>query len=158
MKLLSDAMMKAQGVKLEEPPKPAIDIEVSKHVAEHYVSDDEVKIFIHKEIAKITNKAEKDALETTLVDRFGTLTHDLIVYMNKKYLDGLFALAGVEDAKDQGLEVRVTFSQETSSRLQGAKLFQAANQINPVFKFEYRGRKFTSFFRKDLKQIPGWSQ
>ncbi len=141
MKLLSDAMMKAQGIKQEDTIKPAIDIEVSKHVAEHYVSDDEVKIFIHKEIAKITNKAEKDALEATLVDRFGTLTHDLIVYMNKKYLDGLFALAGVEDAKDQGLEVRVTFSQETSSRLQGAKLFQAANKINPIFKFEYRGRK-----------------
>ena len=141
MKLLDDAMREAQGHPVTKSSPKSWDIEVSKHVDNRYVSDDEVKIFIHKEIANITSKEEKNRLYEELVDRFGTLTDEIKFYMEKKVLDALMRQVGVEDVKESLHEIRIVFSYEYSKRMNGATLFQLANRINPIFRFEYRARK-----------------
>ncbi|MDD4211833.1 MAG: transcription-repair coupling factor [Bacilli bacterium] len=151
MKLLADAMREAQGIKKPESEDKSWDIEVSKHVDEIYVGDDEVKIYIHKAIASIKTKEDKEHLKEELLDRFGKLTPEIAFYMEKKYLDYLMSQCGIEDVKESPHEVRVHFLRERSETMNGAKLFQRANQLSPLFKFEYRGRKIHIILPKRQK-------
>ena len=64
LKLLEEAIEDVKGIKKTEPK--SYSIKVSKFVDDSYVSDDELKIMIHKEIGKIENKKIKIKLSLYL--------------------------------------------------------------------------------------------
>lgn len=152
MKMLNEEINKLQGVNLEEDNSPKYNIEVSKHVSNNYVSDDDVKIYIHKMITSIKNSEEKDALIYELVDRFGKLSDEIITYIDKVYLESLLKKADIEDIKESKTEVKITFSAKASSNINGATLFKKAYLISKDFSFEYKTKKIIIFLRKDKKE------
>jgi transcription-repair coupling factor (superfamily II helicase) len=88
MKMLNEAINKAKGIPEAEPEKQYI-IEVSKHVDESYVSDDDIKILIHKVIYKIKTKEDKDTVIQEFTDRFGKLNEEILTYIEERYLQTL---------------------------------------------------------------------
>ena len=62
MKLLNEVLNKIKGI--EEEKKTNYRIDVSKHVDKGYVSDDDIIIYIHKKISKISTKDEKESVIT----------------------------------------------------------------------------------------------
>ena len=152
MKMLKEEVDKLNGIKKEEKINPTYSIEVSKHVDKTYVSDDEIRIYIHKRIDSITNLSEKLDLINELEDRFGKLSPELVLYIDKKYLDILASKCCVEKMKEMVSFVEMNFTQDATSKIDAASLFIIGYKISSKFNFEYKNKKiFVKYLKQDTK-------
>ena len=152
MKMLKEEVDKLNGIKKEEKVNPTYSIEVSKHVDKTYVSDDEIRIYIHKRIDSITNLSEKLDLINELEDRFGKLSPELVLYIDKKYLDILASKCCVEKMKEMVSFVEMNFTQDATSKIDAASLFIIGYKISSIFNFEYKNKKiFVKYLKQDTK-------
>ena len=147
MKMLSDALKKKQGMSLEENKEQSYKINISKHVSNQYVSDDDVKIYIHKEIKQINNLEEKKKVEAELIDRFGPLTNEIKTYINKQYMESLASMIGVESIEEKESTVKVTFV--SNLKVDAGTLFKYAYNISDKFVFEYASRHIVMHLNGD---------
>lgn len=153
MKLLAEEMDRLKGIKKEEPVNISNEIQVSKHVDKRYVSDDEIRIYIHKRIDSISNLEEKELLIEELEDRFGKLSEELLLYIDKKYLDILVARCSVEKIKELVSLIEITFTQDFSSKVDAASIFSIAYKLSSKFSFEYKNKKiFVKYIKQGTKK------
>ena len=139
MKMLNDSIEKLKGIQKIHQEEPNYQIKVAKHVSDRYVNDEDIKIFIHKEIKAINSLEEKQKVEEELIDRFGTLTDEIKIYINKQYMEGICKNIGVESILEKFGIIEIVFKNDAI--VDGGKLFKIAYQINKDFLFEYRGKK-----------------
>ena len=153
MKLLAEEMDRLKGIKKEEPVNISNEIQVSKHVDKRYVSDDEIRIYIHKRIDSISNLEEKELLIEELEDRFGKLSDELLLYIDKKYLDILVARCSVEKIKELVSLIEITFTTDFSSKVDAASMFSIAYKLSSKFSFEYKNKKiFVKYIKQGTKK------
>lgn len=148
MKMLNEAILRLKGVKVKEEKPKNWNIEVSKHVSDDYVSDDDIKIHIHKEINKIKSKEGKEQLISELTDRFGKLTDEIKLYIDKVYLESLLYQAGIEDIKETNTNVKMVFGLEASQNMDASFIFKKAYEISRDFSFEYKSKRIIVFLNK----------
>ena len=141
MRMLSEEINHLQGKKNENGQNLGWNIEVSKHVDSSYVSDDEIRIYIHRKIDSIHSSSDKEKLIEELTDRFGKISDELKLYIDKKYLDCLASKCHVEKMKELISAVEITFTQEFSNDADASKIFQVAYKLSSKFNFEYRNKK-----------------
>lgn len=139
MKMLSDAIDKLKGNKKQQSEEQKYNIQVAKHVNDSYVSDDDIKIYIHKEIKNINNKQEMQKVENELIDRFGKLTEDIKTYIKKQYLESLANKIGIEKIKSDNYMVEISF--KPNIEIDAGKLFKIAYKINSNFTFKYISKR-----------------
>ena len=149
MKLLNEAIMELQNKEVIKPEKQKVyNIDISKHVPKEYVSDEEIRILIHQEIFKIKSKDDKEQLIQKLTDQFGRLTEELLLYIERKYLEILMNQAKVSRFFENEREVRITFSQDTTNKLDIYKLYEFSTQFGKEISFEYKNKEFIAKFDK----------
>ncbi|HHU56587.1 MAG TPA: transcription-repair coupling factor [Acholeplasmataceae bacterium] len=150
MKLLSEAINKLKGTQTETKlQKKSYNVEVSKHVSNTYVSDDDIKIYIHREIASIDNREEKERVVAELTDRFGKLTTEIKLYIEEKYMESLLAKLDVVEIKEANKIVEIIFSEKTSAIIDGSILFRKAYEISKKFSFEYKHKRIHMYLDKE---------
>lgn len=72
LKLLGDAVKEAQGEKIQEEEKEClIDLPVSAHIPETYISSTPQRLAIYRRIAEIRNNDDVSDVYDELIDRFG---------------------------------------------------------------------------------------
>ena len=141
MRMLNEEVGKLKGIKQDKNINPTWNIEVSKHVDKKYVSDDEIRIYIHKRIDSIASEEDKKELIQELNDRFGKISDELMLYIDKKYLDILAKKCGIEKMNEFVSFVEMNFSEEISNKMDASKVFSIAYEINQRFNFSYKLRK-----------------
>jgi transcription-repair coupling factor (superfamily II helicase) len=134
MRMLDEAINKIKGLKTKE--KPYYDIEVSKHVDDKYVSDDTIKIYIHKEISKIESQKEKERIINEFIDRFGKLNEEILLYIEKKYLESLLIKNNINKINETNNMVIIILSSELLNKINIENLFMKAYEISSRFSFE----------------------
>ncbi|HBG32754.1 MAG TPA: transcription-repair coupling factor, partial [Acholeplasmataceae bacterium] len=135
MKLLEEAIT---GVSLDKPKETAIDeIYAARHVDPSYVSQDSVRIEIHKRIAELNRFSDVEDLKTELQDRFGALDADLQLYMYEKLFKKLSAKVGVYKTIVETNQVTLVLSMEASQKMNGIKLFDKANAFSSQVRLNY---------------------
>lgn len=139
MRMLNESIDKLKGNTKEQIKEVSYNVRVAKHVSDKYVSDDDIKIYIHKEIKSISSLTEKKKVEDELIDRFGKLTDEIKLYINKQYMEGICKKLGVETIIEKNGLVELTFSSDVV--IDGGKLFKCAYLVNQTFTFEYKGKK-----------------
>ncbi len=139
MRMLNDAIRKLKGEQEDTKKEASYKINISKHVSDKYVNDDDIKIYIHKEIKQINNLEEKQKVEKELEDRFGTLTNEIKIYINKQYMESLAKQVDVESITEKDVYVDVTFV--ANSQIDAGTLFKHAYHISDRFVFQYVQRK-----------------
>ena len=77
--------------------------------------------------------------EAELIDRFGPLTEEIKIYINKQYMESLTNKVGLESIEERDAYVKVTFISNT--KIDAGTLFKQAYQISDRFVFEYVSRK-----------------
>lgn len=150
LKMLNDAMNKAKGLKAPES-ETQLNIEVSKHVDESYVSDDDIKILIHKEISKVATEAEKEAVIQELTDRFGRLNQEILTYIEERYLQKVlkkFQITGVLETENT---VLVAIPRRITAKMNAEKLFLKAAEVSRDIRFEYKNQQIIIKIRKRPK-------
>ncbi len=135
MKMLKDEIDKRTGheVITEVDSKPLLDVNTS--VSSSYVSENELKIEIHKKINTIDSYEKLLSVKTELEDRFGKISDDLIIYMYEEWFEHLANKLKITKVKQTVNSVEITIDKELLDRLNGEKLFISALQVNNKFKF-----------------------
>ena len=118
-------------------------LQVSKAIPDTYISDEDEKLKVHKEIIALTSSVELIQLKESLEDRFGKLPANVYDYMCSKVYEHLAATHQVERLRKSNLETVMTLSEKVSSHVQGDQLFERAHEISPKIKLSYRQKKIT---------------
>ena len=135
MKLLNETLNKVKGI--EEEKEKNYRIDVSKHIDKGYVSDDDIIIYIHKQINKIRSVEEKEKIIAELTDRFGKLSDEVLIYIEERFLQSLLRKFKIESVLTTTSQVTVIIPQEVSDNIKGDKLMMAGYEISERINFEY---------------------
>ncbi len=122
LKLLEEVIDEQRGIKKEE----VVDDELilsKRHIDKTFISDDEVRLEIHKRIASINKLDQIKILILELEDRFGNVNESLKEYMYEKLFYKLISKLGVEKIDKTKTELTLILTLEASNKVDGEKLF-----------------------------------
>lgn len=111
---------------------------VSSHIKDSYVKEDEVKIEIHKLVNSISCVDDYEKVKDELIDRFGNVDEDLLIYMNEQLFESFVRKLGIIKVFDNGIYREIIFDKEKSSKFDYEGLFMVSLEINRNFKFSYK--------------------
>ena len=135
MKLLNEAIEEEKGIIKEQEKEKIVDLKISKHIDENYISDDEIRIAMHQEISKVKSREEVNRLITEFNDRYGRVNDELKIYVEGKYLSFLLKTKGIEAYTVKKDVVNLNFDKEKSNKIHYS-LIKAASIGVPEYKFK----------------------
>ena len=116
-------------------------IEVSNHISDDYVSDESVKIEIHKMINEIKDKDTLDNIKQQIEDRFGKISEDMEIYMYEEWFEKLASKLHINRVEKRDTLITLELPQDISDMVDGEKLFLITYNINPKFKLKYQNKR-----------------
>ncbi len=142
LKMLNDEVeYRRSGIEKEEKEeKNTSYLDVSTHISDEFVFEDELKIEIHKLIDTIDSQEQFDLVKEELEDRFGKLDENTIIYMYTKWFDKLVDLLNIISVNNTRNFIEMVFSKDTISKLDVEDVFVLAYKISDRFKFQARGK------------------
>ena len=114
-------------------------IEVTTHIDDNYVSDEELKIEIHKKINSIDSENKFNEIKAELEDRFGKLDEDLIVYMYEEWFEKLAKKLKISNIHQNKNSIELVFPEEVVSKLDTEEIFMDAFEVTNMFRFKSKG-------------------
>lgn len=150
LKMLNEAIEAEKGIVKEDEIPINLDIGISKHIDEQYVSDDVIRIDMHQAINKIRSIEEANKLREEFTDRFGKLDDEIDIYIEGKYLSYLLKSKGVASYKESGQIVEFHFDVQKSNMISYEQLQKIQSLTDLHLNFEYKHRKiFVKVYLKD---------
>ncbi len=141
MKLIEEEMKRLKGEEvIDEDSKEAL-INVETHIEDEYVSDESIKIEIHKMINEIDSYQKLEEVKEVLIDRFGAITPQMEIYMYEEWFEKLASELKITDVIQNERIVQITIPKEVSSQIKGDKLFLEAYSIHPKFQLKYENQR-----------------
>ncbi len=141
-KMVEEEIKRLNG---EEIPEEDLDakslVNVSTHISDAYVSDEEVKIEIHQLINEVEDESSLNRIKGILEDRFGKITEDMEIYMYEEWFEKLAKKLEISSVKQTERLVEIEIPEKYSSLVKGDKLFFEAYNINPSFTFKYVNKR-----------------
>lgn len=138
-KLKSDNQAEEKQDKEESEEKPFL--QVSTHIDDFYAESEDLKIEVHQLINTITSIERYNSVKKELIDRFGELNDDIIVYMNEELFQSLAKEKGVVKVEQSPKIISVHFNKHVSENLDGADLLFKLFKITPNFNVEYKNKE-----------------
>ena len=140
MKILNDEVKRLKGEEItEETNEPPL-LNIATHIDDNYVSENELKIEIHKLINTIDSYEKLKKVKEEIEDRFGKIDYEMEIYMYEEWFDKIARQAGVIKVNQTKTMVEIIFSVEATKKINGEKLFVSAYEISPYFKFNYHNK------------------
>ena len=121
----------------EDESKPLIS--VTTHISDDYVSDDDLKIEIHKKINSVSSLNSFMMIKSELEDRFGRLDEDIIIYMYEEWFEKLAKKVKICNVHQNKNSIELVFNEKTLSVVDTETLFMDAFKITPMFRFVSKG-------------------
>ncbi|MBE6157716.1 MAG: transcription-repair coupling factor [Firmicutes bacterium] len=141
LKLLNDEVERKKGNIVEEDEdtdkQPLLN--VSTHIDDKYVSEDELKIEIHRKISEIDSYDKLISVKQELEDRFGKLEEDVIVYMYEEWFEKLAEKLNITTVRQTKNSIELVFNKELVEKIDVDEVFIMAFEVSPMFRFVSRG-------------------
>jgi transcription-repair coupling factor (superfamily II helicase) len=137
LKMLNEAIQEEKGLVVKEDKKQ-FDVRISKHINEAYVSDDIVRIEMHKSINKVKSREEAENIRREFADRYGKITQEIDLYIEGKYLTFLLKSKGVASFKESDKKVDFHFDQDRSNQITYKDLQRINTLTNLKLEFGYK--------------------
>ena len=141
LKMLNDEVSRKKNIEVveEETTDSAPLLNVATHIDDNYVSEDELKIEIHRKINEIDSKEKFESIKNELEDRFGKLEDDLIVYMYEEWFEKLAKKLKISNVRQSKNSIEISFPGEVVEKLDTEEIFMDAFYITNMFRFISRG-------------------
>lgn len=154
MKLIEDELKKSKGEYVEEEDLDNNNlIEVSTHIKDDYVSDEDIKIEIHQKINEIDSLDKLIEVKEELEDRFGKIDKDLEIYMYEEWFTNLSKMLNITKINKTDRFVEITLPEELSNSIKGDKLLFETMSITNKFNIKYLHKNIIiTLFYKGLEQ------
>ena len=152
MKMIEDEIKRQQGefVEEEDTDTQAL-INVSTHISDSYVTDEDIKIEIHQKINEIDSYEKMLEIKNELEDRFGKVTDDMLVYMYEEWFEKLAKKYNIKQVVQTDRSVEITLPEELSNSIKGDKLLIEAMNLSRSFNIKYVNKRISILlYTKDL--------
>lgn len=116
-------------------------LNVNSHIDDDYVSDEDIKLEIHKLICTIKTKEDYYKIKDEIEDRFGRISEDINIYMLEKCIENYFDLLNITNIIQTKNDITIILPEEESSRVNGEKLFLEVYNIYPKFNLSYKSNR-----------------
>ncbi|MCX4364506.1 MAG: transcription-repair coupling factor [Bacilli bacterium] len=130
---------KGETLPTDEEQMPLI--EVANHISDDYVSEENIKIEIHKMISEIKDKESFLRVKEEIEDRFGTISEELEIYMYEEWFEKLADRLHINRVRQYNNTIEVAIPEKVSNKLEGDKLFLVSYNINPKFRLSYKNKE-----------------
>lgn len=152
MKMLNNEIKILKGEKVEEVQEKTIPlIEVNNHIDNSYVTEEELKLTIHKMINNITNITSYNDVKKELEDRFGKLDNNMIIYMNEELFESYLRKLEGKIFINNDLFIEIVFSKEISEKINYEDLIVTSLNISKDIIFSYKDNKLHIKLKKHNK-------
>ena len=142
MKMIEEEMMRLRGEIVEEEDTDTKSlINVSTHISDTYVSDEDIKIEIHQLINEIEDMKSLERVKGILEDRFGKISDTLEIYMYEEWFEKLARRLEIKNVRQTERWIELEIPESISSKVKGDKLFLEAYNICTAFSFKYISKK-----------------
>ena len=152
MKMIEDEIKRQQGeFTPEEDKETQALINVSTHISDTYVTDEDIKIEIHQKINEIDSYEKMLEIKNELEDRFGKVTDDMLVYMYEEWFEKLAKKYNIKQVIQTDRSIEITLPEEVSSNIKGDKLLIEAMNLSRSFNIKYINKRISILlYTKDL--------
>lgn len=136
MKMLNEEIDRLNGiehVKVKEVPL----VDAPSSVGDSLALESDVKLLIHKKINSIDSLESLNRVKNELIDRFGKLDDDVIVYMYSELFEKI-ATDVVEHIRINRNSVDVIFDKSITNKIDGKALFMDVNKLSRMFRFSMK--------------------
>ena len=134
-----DETIRVKNLTEEIEEKPLV--EVSTSIDDNYVSDEEIKILIHKKINLIDSYEKLESVKFELEDRFGKITDDMYIYMHQEWLEKLARKLGINDVKQVRDVIEIYLSYDLTNSLNVQELFIKCSNFGRMFRFSIKNKR-----------------
>ena len=144
LKMLNDAVKNktvCEDDEIEKNNQPLVN--VSTHINDNYVFDDELKIQIHKKINEIDSYEKMEEVKTELEDRFGRVDEELVIYMYEEWFEKLAAKVHIEQVKQTKNSIELIFGSDFVKKIKVDELFISTYEITNMFRFYSKNDKLS---------------
>ena len=108
-------------------------INIDTHIADDYVSDEEVKIEIHQMINEIDSYDKLNDIKQKLEDRFGKISIDLENYMYEEWFEKIAKKLGIKNVRQTDRFIEIELPKEITQNIKGDKLLYEAISLTRNF-------------------------
>lgn len=141
MQMIDEEMRRLKGEEVLDDEEYATSnkslIEVETHISDDYVSDEDVKIEIHKKINEIDGYKKLVEIKKELEDRFGRISKSIEIYMYEEWFEKLAKRLEIINVRQSEREIEIEIPKEVSDKVKGDEFFIKAYSINPRFRLRY---------------------
>ena len=137
LKMLEEEVNRLKGIVVDDEEENSDQplIEIATSIKDNYVSDNDLKIEIHKQINKIDSYETLNSIKMEIEDRFGAISEELLIYMHEEWFEKLAKKLGINKVNQTKNFIEIILDKDLTSRVDGEKLFIAANEITRMFRF-----------------------
>lgn len=139
--MVQEEISRQKGETLPDEEEQMPLIEVANHISDDYVSEENIKIEIHKLICEIKDKETFTRVRNEIEDRFGSVSSELEVYMYEEWFEKLADKLHIKQVRQYNNTVEIVIPEEFSNKLEGDKLFLVSYNINPKFRLSYKNKE-----------------
>ena len=142
LKLLNEEVDKRNNKEVDEEEdnnnsKQLID--VSTHIDDKYVDDDDLKIEIHKKINSIDSIDTFNKVKTELEDRFGKINEDMVIYMYEEWFEKLVKKLKLSHVNQTKNSIEMVFPENVVKCMNMEEVFVDSYNVSRMFRFVSRG-------------------
>ena len=142
LKLLNEEVARKKNLVVSdeeelEESKPLLN--VSTHIEDSYVTEDDLKIEIHRKINEIDSKEKLEEVKAELEDRFGRISSDMLIYMYEEWFEKLAVAVGLKRVSQTKNSTELVFPEEIVKKMKVDELFMDSYEISSSFRFLSRG-------------------
>ena len=139
MQMINEEINKLKEEKKEEKKEDTMPlIDVATSINDNFVSDEDLKIEIHKKISNIDSYSSLNKVKQELEDRFGKLSDDLIIYMHEELFEKEAQNLNIKNIKQTKNSVEITLDKELTNKIDGEFLFFETSKLSRMFRFSMK--------------------
>ena len=114
-------------------------LNVTTHIDDSYVQEDDLKIEIHKIINSVDSREKFESVKLELEDRFGRISEDVIVYMYEEWFENLAKKLKVSNVHQNKNSIEIVFPGMVVSKFKVDEIFMDAYYVSNMFRFANKG-------------------
>ena len=142
LKILNQEVEKLKGNEIieEDNANTTNLLDVETHISDSYVSDEDLKIEIHKLINTIDSYSSLKKVKSEIEDRFGKVSDNIIIYMYEEWFESMARELNITKVVQNDKYIELVFDEEQLEKIDGEQLFIKALDISSNFSFSYKNK------------------
>ncbi|RCW63049.1 transcription-repair coupling factor [Saliterribacillus persicus] len=148
--MLKDAIdARKQGTTIEQvqPFEVELDIKIDAYIPDTYIPDEKQKVDMYKRFQAILTEADIHDLRDEMIDRFGDYPQEVENLFQVSTLKLVAKKERIESVSELKRKIEIIVEEEQSQQLDGAKLFEFANEYGRAIQLGTENRKLKVTFQ-----------